>query len=135
MGFFQVHPIGLFFPNVEDVVANARESAKITHSHRDGVNGAILQAAATHLALEDVPTEEMLLQLKKIAKGFEDADDNSELTYTEQLNLVSEMLESPDHDCSSGIELGNCISAIKSVPTALYSFLKVTQILKDFYIL
>ena len=124
----RVHPIGLFYSNVEDVAANAEQSAQITHSHRDGVNGAIVQAVATHLALKDVPVEEMLQQLKNLAKDFNASGaDAAELTYASQLELVSSMLESPEHDFESSIELGNCISAIKSVPTALYSFLKVNE--------
>ena len=106
----RVHPIGLFFPNVETVIDKSQTSAKITHSHCDGVNGAVLQAVATHLALKDFSNEETLKILKKMAVNFETVE--SKMTYDEQLDNVISML----------------VSAIESVPTALYAFLKVTAI-------
>lgn len=120
--------MALLFTTVDDVVENAKLSARITHSHPNGVNGAVLQAAATHLALIDASTEETLQILEDLARNLEARkdDENPRLTYSDQLKEVTSMLKSDGHhDFTSGFELGNGIAAIESVPTALYSFLKV----------
>jgi ADP-ribosylglycohydrolase len=48
----------------------------------------------------------------------------SDATYSDQLEDVISMLEAPNHDFEAGFELGNNVSAIESVPTAIFSFLK-----------
>jgi poly(ADP-ribose) glycohydrolase ARH3 len=118
----RVHPVGLFFDDVDQVVESAKVSAKITHFNRDGINGAVLQAVATHCALKDATKEETIRILKNLAGTFDSED--GELNYVEQLEDVISMLEEPNHDFESGFELGNNVSAIESVPTAIYSFLK-----------
>ena len=125
----RVHPIGLFFDSVEKVIENAGISAKITHFHRDAINGAVLQAVATHCALHDSSKDETLQILKNLARKFE-AEDN-ELSYEDQLDDAASMLEGSEHDFETGFELGNSVSAIQSVPTALYSFLKARSPIKD----
>ena len=118
----RVHPVGLFFDDIDKVVEAATLSAKITHFNRDGINGAILQAVTTHCALKDSAKEETIRILKNLSEKFE--SDEEKLTYVEQLEDVNSMLEDPNHDFESGFELGNNVSAIESVPTAIYSFLK-----------
>ena len=46
----RVSPIGLAFDNLEDVLAEAERSAKVTHDHPEGIRGARAVAAATFLA-------------------------------------------------------------------------------------
>jgi poly(ADP-ribose) glycohydrolase ARH3 len=118
----RVHPIGLFFDSVEKVIENAEVSSKITHFHRDAINGAVLQAVATHCALHDSSKDETIQILKNLARKFETEDEK--LTYEDQLEDAISMLEGAEHDFETGFELGNSVSAIQSVPTALYSFLK-----------
>ena len=114
----RVHPVGLFFDNLDSVIENAEISAKITHAHADGINGAVLQAAAVHCALNDLSNEETLKVVKNLARKFE--SDN----YDQQLDDVISMLEETEHDFVRGYQLGNSVSALESVPTALYSYLR-----------
>ena len=47
-------------------------------------------------------------------------------SYTHKLELVKEFLEKPDEDLSEiCFELGNDVSAVDSVPTAIFCFLRV----------
>ena len=47
----------------------AKDSALITHAHNNGVNGAILQAAAVFLALTN--DDKMLKKLQSLASDFQ----------------------------------------------------------------
>ena len=114
----RVHPIGLFFENLDEVIKNAEISAKITHAHSDGINGAILQSAAVHCALNNLTNEATLKIVKNLARKFESEN------YNEQLDDVISMLDEPQHNFLQGYHLGNSVSALESVPTALYSYLR-----------
>lgn len=46
----RVSPVGLWYDNMEDTRAAARESAKATHNHPEGIKGAEATAAAVYLA-------------------------------------------------------------------------------------
>ena len=61
-GAMRVHPVSLFnyHQNLENLTDMARDSAKITHAHMDGYNGAVLQAYAVYLALHDVSNSDMI---------------------------------------------------------------------------
>ena len=50
----RVHPIGLFSHNASNtsIVENVKKSAKVTHTHMDAINGAVLQAACVSWALQ-----------------------------------------------------------------------------------
>ena len=51
-GAMRVAPVALFnYNNVDKVIEMARQSAELTHTHRDGINGTILQALAIHQSL------------------------------------------------------------------------------------
>ncbi len=43
-------PVGFAFPTLEEVLAEAKRSAEVTHNHPDGINGAKAVAAAVFLA-------------------------------------------------------------------------------------
>lgn len=67
----RVAPISLFFyQNYDQLVKMAKSSAEITHSHKLGVDGAILQAVAVHQSLE-VPSNSSLDTKEFIAKLIE----------------------------------------------------------------
>ena len=50
----RVHPIGLLSHNASNtsIIENVKKSAKVTHTHMDAINGAVLQAACVSWALQ-----------------------------------------------------------------------------------
>ena len=50
----RVSPVGWFFDDLETVLAEARRSAEVTHSHPEGIKGAQAVAAAIFLARQKV---------------------------------------------------------------------------------
>ncbi len=48
----RVSPVGFAFPTLEEVLAEAKRSAEVTHNHPDGIDGAKAVAAAIFLALQ-----------------------------------------------------------------------------------
>lgn len=49
----RVNPIGWVFNNMEDILAEARRSAMVTHNHSEGIKGAQAVAAAIFMARND----------------------------------------------------------------------------------
>jgi poly(ADP-ribose) glycohydrolase ARH3 len=118
----QVQSVGLCFDDVSQVAESARVSANSITFDSDEINGAVLQAVTMHCALKDATKKETIRILKNLAQTFD--SEEGKLTYVDQLEDVISMLEEPNHDFESGFELGNEALALKSVPTAIYSFLK-----------
>ncbi len=46
----RVSPVGFAFPSMEEVMAEAKKSAEVTHNHPEGIKGAQAAAAAVYLA-------------------------------------------------------------------------------------
>lgn len=137
-GAMRVAGIPLTYSDVQDVKKFAKLSAELTHANSLGYNGAILQALAVHLALQgDVSRETFLEQLISHMEDIE-ADDKSltdaralgfeDLPFSRRLKKIKEFLELssvPKEDVL--FELGNGIAALRSVPTAIYSFLRCME--------
>ena len=70
----RVHPIGLLSHNAPNtsIIENVKKSAKVTHSHMDAINGAVLQAACVSWALQGIaiPVVEFSREGYKIRKVF-----------------------------------------------------------------
>ncbi|XP_034973327.1 ADP-ribosylhydrolase ARH3 [Zootoca vivipara] len=138
-GAMRVAGISLAYSNVQDVKKFAKLSAELTHSNSLGYNGAILQALAVHYALQGVELnrEKFVEQLIGHMEEVE-ADDKSvadarmlgyeELPYSKRLKKIKEFLEQSTVSKSDVVsELGNDIAALRSVPTAIYSFLRCME--------
>eukprot|EP00088_Acartia_fossae_P023000 TRINITY_DN24063_c0_g1_i1.p1 TRINITY_DN24063_c0_g1~~TRINITY_DN24063_c0_g1_i1.p1 ORF type:complete len:367 (+),score=51.45 TRINITY_DN24063_c0_g1_i1:1-1101(+) len=124
----RAHPIGLAASNLslKEVTKHASNIGRITHAHQLGVGGGILQALAVHQALRAESPMALFNILKgeiaKMEEGLEETD------YTYKLRLVEESIEKPDSDLAEiGFELGNDVSAIESVPTAFFCFLRAAS--------
>jgi poly(ADP-ribose) glycohydrolase ARH3 len=120
----RVHPVSLFCCNEDsDVVAkSAFDSSLVTHSHPDAVNGAILQAYAVHLALHDTqPPEVFLDRLEELAISKFGEDEKKE-GYVSALKTIRKCLKEKDDEAAK--DLGNDVSALRSVPSAIYSYLR-----------
>uniref|UniRef100_A0A8D0EKF5 ADP-ribosylhydrolase ARH3 n=1 Tax=Strix occidentalis caurina TaxID=311401 RepID=A0A8D0EKF5_STROC len=137
-GAMRVAGIPLVYSDVQDVKKFARLSAEVTHANSLGYNGAILQALAVHLALQGELSKETFLE--QLISHMEDveADDKSltdaralgfeDLPFSRRLKKIKEFLElSSVPKADVLFELGNGIAALRSVPTAIYSFLRCME--------
>lgn len=118
-GAMRVAPVGLaFHRDLPTVDRLARETARITHAHPLGTEGAALQAVAVALALSgdaDAPLD---------AASFVDAVGRyaSEPVYREQLDRVAGLLPDAEPETVARA-VGNGIAAHEAVPAALCAFL------------
>eukprot|EP00090_Calanus_glacialis_P047611 TRINITY_DN9970_c0_g1_i1.p1 TRINITY_DN9970_c0_g1~~TRINITY_DN9970_c0_g1_i1.p1 ORF type:complete len:376 (-),score=142.77 TRINITY_DN9970_c0_g1_i1:38-1165(-) len=127
----RAHPIALACAkyNPERVIEEAKNIAKLTHSHPLGVHGGVLQTMAVYHAVQGDDTREILEKIKKLVDELEkDYECTTASTYKAKLELVEQFLDKSDDDLDEiCFELGNDVSAVDSVPTALFCFLKVIQ--------
>ena len=127
----RAHPIALacakFSP--ERVVEKAKNVAKLTHSHPLGVHGGVLQTMAVYHAVNGHTSREILEKMKKLVDDLEkDYKCDTASTYKSKLELVEQFIDKSDNDLDEMcFELGNDVSAVDSVPTALFCFLKVVH--------
>jgi poly(ADP-ribose) glycohydrolase ARH3 len=123
----RVAPVGLLYShNLEKLREVAYQSSSITHSHELGKEGAALQACAVALALntpsdEEIDGEAFLSSLQNFIQGQ---------LYKEKVAQIRELLGGQDKARLVAV-LGNGIEAPRSVPTAIYCFLRHTQSYKD----
>lgn len=116
----RVAPVALFaFRDLDRVARLAQQSAVLTHTHERGVDGAVLQACAIALLLDAEPGQPLHAPtlLQQLARRVQ----------TKLFREILELLESLPADLpppEAALRLGNGIEAFRSVPTALYSFLR-----------
>lgn len=106
--------VALFFAgHPEQVISAARTTARITHAHPSGIDGAILMALAAHALLLGQPLEQVLENLRahtvtaEIASGLATAAD-----------WIKSRSLPPARELAT--RLGNGSSAATSCPTALF---------------
>ncbi|PSN57802.1 Poly(ADP-ribose) glycohydrolase ARH3 [Blattella germanica] len=102
-GAMRVAPLALFcYPNFEQLVSLVKQSAEITHTHKQGYDGTLLQVIYEYLGIDDPHP------------------------YQTQLNKMQDLLDKKDAVNDEEVEktLGNSIAALYSVPTAIYCFLR-----------
>lgn len=127
-GAMRIAPVALFChgKSTADVVTLAKASAEVTHTHRLGINGTILQALAIHQALQQTDTafdcQLFLNELRVKMQSVE--DDGEEREYGQKLDEIERLLRIDPSDEQVVNRLGNSYSALKSVPTAIYCFLR-----------
>lgn len=110
----RVTPVALWaFPDVEATAALAADTARVTHTHPVGVEGAVIQAVATHHALGESGPGELLADLAGRVTSEE---------FRSRLEMLPRILQDSD-DERARLHLGNWVSAHKSVVTALYCYL------------
>lgn len=121
-------PAGLFcYDDLENLRSFARDCSRITHTHRLGVEGSILQTAAVALATRQDPSLSFDSKdfLEKIQEFIEEKE------YREKLNWINEFLDSEPSRKEIVRTLGNGVEAFNSVPTAVYSFLSHPESFED----
>ncbi|XP_071476873.1 ADP-ribosylhydrolase ARH3-like [Diadema antillarum] len=144
-GAMRVAPVGLCpADNFDQMIEAARQSAQLTHANAKGYNGAILQCLAVHLALHSDPSSfdantfvDRLLEVmekeevvavppeaKVSRKGDGTPEQDEAKVYCQKLRLMKTLLKENADIKRIAAELGNEILAHKSVPAAVYSFLR-----------
>jgi poly(ADP-ribose) glycohydrolase ARH3 len=120
----RVAPIGLFFHDANAAALRdaAERSASITHTHRLGKEGAVVQATAIATAVHrgadgtSPDPEDFLAELR------ERVGDGDEI-YQKKLTDIAELLNTRPARHQVTQRLGNDVSAPLSVPAAIYAFL------------
>ncbi len=117
----RIAPVGVrFFKDLDRLSFEAELSAKVTHTHPQGVEGAKLQAMAVALAAAIGPDDE-IDPSSFVAQLASNINDDG---LKKALDFVVELMEQP-HDPEVVIKtLGADTTALRSVPTAIYSFLR-----------
>lgn len=134
----RVAPVALFYRSDEaTAIKVARDQSKLTHTHSLGYNGAVLICLAIQLALTLDPREALDVEdfLNVLTKKMEKVENAKERFYCGKLETIKEMLLEPRKDFSPeevADMLGNEITADRSVPAALYSFLRGAKPLKSY---
>lgn len=137
-GAMRIAPVALYFNNnYKEMLNIAKKCTELTHTHRLGVNGALLQCIAVHQSLFLNPmkpldvkefTNNLIIKVADIEKenpglDFEDAN-----PYKKQLEAMEKLLSQENvHDEEVETVLGTSIAALYSVPTAVYCFLRAQQ--------
>lgn len=122
-GAMRVAPVALWaYSDLEETARLAGESAKVTHTHPIGVEGAVIQAVAAHHALNipddgDVDVGALRADLDRLVETDQ---------FRDKLQTLDRCLEQDD-DENAALHLGNWVAADKSVVTALYCYLKATS--------
>lgn len=130
----RIAPVALFAYNMDDDKVNelAANCSKITHSNAKGINGAILQCHAIKLALQwngqMDPIEfvrQLLDKMVKVEASLEERDRIYSNAMKEMLKIFEGTHRLTDPTAYQIADyFGNSVSAMKSVPTAIYSALR-----------
>jgi poly(ADP-ribose) glycohydrolase ARH3 len=117
----RIGPIGLLYHDDQaKLIEIADQIARITHTHRLGRQGAILQACAVALAIKSDPRDfdphEYVEKLKGIPHKLSPV-------YQKKLDKIETYLNSPPPPDRIIRELGVNVTAPDSVPIAIYNFL------------
>lgn len=136
----RVAPVALFYKDdMRKMVEVARSQAQLTHSHKTGYNGAILQCLAIYLSLKsdvEMPldvvnyVDKLLVLMDELEEG---SDGFKPLCF--KLMLIKKILFDSKRDptpAEIAKLLGNDITAQGSVPTAIYCFLRAQKPLSNF---
>jgi poly(ADP-ribose) glycohydrolase ARH3 len=110
--------VGLFYANrLDELVDAARLSAAVTHAHALGIEGAVLVACATALAVRDHRSLEILDEL---------AARSTQQPFISCLAVAKAWLESGNAPSADEVarQLGNAIAASDSSVTAVYLALR-----------
>ncbi|XP_011136475.1 poly(ADP-ribose) glycohydrolase ARH3 isoform X1 [Harpegnathos saltator] len=143
-GAMRVAPLSLFCYNDHNkLIDYVKKETEITHTHKWGINGAILQALAVQQSINLNPSEELNVssfvdnlidKMDKIeADQTEDYLELDEGLYKDQLCTIKELIsENGDrpHDEKVVQTLGVGLNALYSVPTAIFCFLRAQRPIK-----
>jgi len=113
----RIAPVGIFFSKDDSIYEKVAKTAEVTHTHPLGKDGAALLASAVGKAAvsDKISTKEFVKELEEKAKTKK---------LTDSLILISKLLEQDVKREKAAEELGTSVLIEKSVPYAIFSFLK-----------
>lgn len=119
----RIVPVGLFFHNSPDLYDQACASAKVTHAHPVGMDGAAVQACAVAGAVklkpvEGFPLDSSLQVLVDFARTNE---------VREKMRIVQDSINRETSPKAAANLIGRSVAVHESMPFAVYSFLRHTQ--------
>jgi poly(ADP-ribose) glycohydrolase ARH3 len=126
----RIAPIGLLYHDDPKALRSvAFDSSQITHAHELGKEGAAIEAYSVALAVNSafsshqnrISPKEFLDELRKFTRSE---------VYLEKLDRVQELLTGASR-LRVQKEIGNGVEASKSVPTAIYCFLRNLSSFKE----
>ena len=125
----RAHPLGLlgYTLSSDELVTRAGDVARITHSHHLGVTGGVIQALAVYHALHGDMPGQILEKIKSLGHELEKdiEDDGTASLYTHKMALIEKHVNCSEEELAEvAFELGNDVSAVDSVPTALFCYLR-----------
>lgn len=116
----RIAPLGLFFYDAPDLYDKARRSARVTHAHPIGIDGAAVLARAVARAVGLDPQEPFPLQL--FCEELVDFARTSEMR--DKMQSVHRLLAQGTTPLASARHLGRSVAVHESLPFALYAFLR-----------
>ena len=127
----RAHPVALACYNDDsaELIDVARDVARLTHSHHLGVTGGIVQSLAVFNALHADTALDNLKKVKTVVNELErEMNEDTPSLYKHKIDLVEKHVDCGDDDLAEVMfELGNEVSAVDSVPTAFFCYLKISQ--------
>ncbi|XP_075532478.1 ADP-ribosylhydrolase ARH3-like isoform X5 [Dermacentor variabilis] len=128
----RVAPVSLYYYGDEkQAVQVAQNQGKLTHAHHLGYNAAALVCLAIQLALSLDPSKKLDVGrfLDTLKFKMEKIEPKQCRFYTEKLVIIKKMLNSYEDAPPERVAaiLGNEMTADRSVPAALYAFLRGTR--------
>jgi len=116
----RIAPVGLFFHDSPDLYEQARASASVTHAHPVGVDGAAVLAWAVAQAVKLHPQESF--PLEPFSQGLVDFARTPEIRG--KMVLIRTLLAEDIPPRDAARRLGRGVAVHKSLPFAIYSFLR-----------
>ena len=122
----RAHPIGMAMVEESELelVEMAEDIAKVTHSHALGVMGGVMQAVGVYHALRGATHAQVLERVEAMVED--------DIDYNMKMGIIHRSLDKSEDDLdyivqgrNKAVGLGNGLTALDSVPTALFCFLKV----------
>ncbi|XP_050047972.1 ADP-ribosylhydrolase ARH3-like isoform X2 [Dermacentor andersoni] len=128
----RVAPVSLYYYGDEKrAVQVAQNQGKLTHAHQLGYNAAALVCLAVQLALSLDPSKKLDVGrfLDTLKLKMEKIEPKQCRFYTEKLVIIKKMLNGYEDAPPERVAaiLGNEMTADRSVPAALYAFLRGTR--------
>jgi len=116
----RITPLALFFHDSNNLYAEAEASARITHTHPLGIDGAAVLAKAVATAIrldpkEKFPLDDFCLQLCDFARTS---------LFRSKITLLTELVRKDAPLAEAAELLGMDVTAQNSVPFAIFAFLK-----------
>ncbi len=116
----RIAPLGLFFHQASELYELASLSAKVTHAHPVGMDGAAVQAWAIASAVKLDPQKEFPLQ--GYVQGLIDFARTPEIQ--SKMKLIQKLISEEVSPSEASVVLGRSVAVHESMPFAIYSFLK-----------